>query len=111
MDRLYVDREFISDNPQKIWENKGAKDPDIIIGITKDEMFLLQQTTLQKSKNITDYLKHFEEMLEAHFKNSSKVAYKKARELYKPKCIPSYLEALKLSVAFDSDRLFICASR
>ena len=107
----YVDREFISNNPQNILASKAAKNLDIIIGITKDEMFMLHQTTLQESKNISDYLKHFEGMLETHFKNSSKAVYKKARELYKQKCIPSYLEALKPSVAFDSDRTFICASK
>ena len=30
--------------------------------------------------------------------------------LYKPYCILSYLEALKPIVAFESDRMFICAS-
>ena len=106
-----VDREFIADKPQKIWEDGDVKKQDIIIGITKDEMFLLQQYLLQKSTNISFYLKHFEELLKMHFKNSSKAVYEKARELYKPKCIPSYLEALKPSVAFESDRMMICGSR
>ncbi|CAB3989667.1 Hypothetical predicted protein [Paramuricea clavata] len=106
-----VDREFISDKPQKIWEDKDVKNQDIIIGITKDEMFLLQQHVLQKSTNISYYLNHFEELLKMTFKNSSKAVYEKARQFYKPKCISSYLEALKPSVAFESDRMMICGSR
>ena len=107
----YVDGEFISDSPQKAWENKAAKNLDIIIGITKDEMFLYHQSLIERSKNISVYLEYFKELLEMSLKNSSKAVYDKANELYKPKCIPSYLEALKPSVAFDSDRMFICASR
>ncbi len=107
----YVDGEFISDNPQKVWEEGKVKNHDIIIGITKDEMFLYHQSLLEKSKNISVYLKKFEETLKMHLKNSSKAVYEKVRELYKPKCVPSYLEALKPTVAFDSDRMFICASR
>ena len=107
----YIDKEFISDNPQKLLEEGGAKNLDIIIGITKDEMFLYHQSLLEQSKNISVYLKFFRELLEKTFKNSSKAVYDKANELYKPKCIPSYLEALKPSVAFDSDKMFICASR
>ena len=106
-----VDREFIADKPQKLWEDRDVKIQDIIIGVTKDEMFLDQQYILQKSTNISYYLKNFEELLKMHFKNSSKAVYEKARELYKPKCIPSYLEALKPSVAFESDRMMICGSR
>ncbi|CAB4003973.1 Hypothetical predicted protein [Paramuricea clavata] len=106
-----VDREFISDKPQKIWEDKDVKHQDIIIGNTKDEMFLVQQYLLQKSTNIRYYLNHFEELLKINFKNLSKAVYEKARELYKPKCIPSYLEALKSSVAFESDLIMICGSR
>ena len=107
----YVDGEFISDDPQKLWEKGEVKNLDIIIGITKDEMFVSHQSLLEKSKNISVYLKTFEATLKTQFKNSSKAVYEKARELYKPKCIPSYLEALKPSVAFDSDRMVICASR
>ena len=106
-----VDREFISDKPQKIWVDRDVKNQEIIIGVTKDEMFLQLQYLLLKSTNISYYSKHFEESLKMHFKNSSKAVYEKARELYKPKCIPSYLEALKPSVAFQSDRIFICGSR
>ena len=106
-----VDREFISDKPEKIWENGDIKKQDIIIGITKDEMFMGQQYVLDKSTSISYYLKHFEELLKMHFKNSSKAVYEKAREMYTPKCICSYLEALKPSVAFESDQLIICGSR
>jgi carboxylesterase type B len=106
----YVDREFISDKPQKIWEKGEVKNSNVIIGVTKDEMFMLHQNLLLNSKNISVYLKRFEGILKSHFKNSSKAVYEKARELYKQKCIPSYLEALKPSVAFDTDRGFICAS-
>jgi hypothetical protein len=111
MDCPNVDREFIADKPQKLWEDRDVKIQDITIGVTKDEMFLDQQYILQKSTNISYYLKNFEELLKMHFKNSSKAVYEKARELYKPKCIPSYLEALKPSVAFESDRMMICGSR
>ena len=104
----YVDGQFISNKPQKIWEKGEAKKSNVIIGVTKDEMFMLHQNLLQNSKNKSVYLKRFEDILKKHFKNSSKAVYKKARELYKPNCIPSYFEALKPSVAFDSDRIFIC---
>ncbi|CAB3999757.1 Hypothetical predicted protein [Paramuricea clavata] len=106
-----VDGEFIADKPQKLWEDRDVKIQNIIIGITKDEMFVGQQQLLQKSTNISYYLKNFEELLKMHFKNSSKAVHEKARELYLPKCIPSYLEALKPSVAFESDRWMICGSR
>ena len=86
-----VNFEFFSDNPQKLWENKVAINLDTITGTTIDQMFILQQTRLQKSKNISDYLKHSEAMLKSEFiYNSSKAVYKKAKELYKPKCIPYY---------------------
>ena len=107
----YVDGEFIFDNPDKIWENGDAKNLDIIIGITKDEMFLYHESLLKRSKNVTVYLEYFEGVLKSHFKNSSKAVYEKARMLYKPNCILSYLEALRPSVAIDSDISFICASK
>jgi carboxylesterase type B len=107
----YVDGEFFSDEPQKLWEDGEVKNGDTIIGITKDEMFMMEQSMLQRSKNTSYYLEHFKRTLKSHFKNSSKAVYEKARELYEPSCIPSYLEALKPSVAFHSDITFICASR
>ena len=106
-----VDGEFFSDHPQKIWAKSEVKNQDIIIGVTRDEMFLDQQYLLYNSNNISLYLSHFEELLRSQFKNSSKKVYEKARKLYIPKCVPSYLEALKPSVAFQSDRAFICAAR
>ena len=106
-----VDGEFFSDYPQKIWAKSEVKNQDIIIGITRDEMFLDQQNLLYSSNNISVYLKHFEGLLKSQFTNSSKEVYKKARQLYVPDCVPSHLEALKLSIAFQSDRVMICAAR
>ncbi|XP_028397962.1 cholinesterase-like [Dendronephthya gigantea] len=100
-----IDKEFISDHPQKLWAKGEVKNQSIIIGITKDEWFYMEQKLLKQSKNISKYLEYFEIKLEEHFKNSSKAVYDKARELYQPKCIPSHLEALKPSVAFGSDIL------
>ncbi|CAB3995414.1 Hypothetical predicted protein [Paramuricea clavata] len=77
-----VDREFISDKPQKIWEDGDVKNQEIIIGVTKDEMFMVLQNELLKSTNISYYLKYFEKLLKKHFNNSSKAVYEKARELY-----------------------------
>ena len=106
-----IDGDFFSDSPQKLWETGGVKNQDVIIGITKDESFLSTQNLLKITKDVNVYLKHFENTLKGHFKNSSEAVYKKARELYKPECIPSYLEALKPITAFESDRMFICPSR
>ena len=105
-----VDGDFFSDSPQKLWEIGEVKSQDVIIGITKDEMFLSGQQLLKTSRDIDVYSRHFEDTLKEHFKNSSEAVYKKARELYRPECIPSFLEALKPIVAFESDRRFICAS-
>ena len=106
-----VDKEFFSDNPRMLFKKGELKNQDIIIGITKDEMFYYTQGLLERSKNISLYLRHFEEMLKTHFKNSSEKVYKNARKLYLPKCIPSYLEALKPIIEFSSDQEFICATR
>ena len=106
-----VDREFFPDNPRNLFEKGEVKYQDIITGITKDEMFLYKQDLLESSKNISFYLKHFEGLLKTHFKNSSETVYKNARKLYLPKCVPSYLEALKPIVAFSSDEKFICAAK
>ncbi|XP_028397988.1 cholinesterase-like [Dendronephthya gigantea] len=106
-----VDKEFITDQPKKIWESGNVKKQDVILSFTKDEAFLNDQELLKTSKNISDYLNWFEHKLKAHFKNASEAVYEKARELYQPKCIPSFLEALKPSVAFGTDESFICASR
>ena len=74
---------------------------DLIIGIAKDEMFLGEQDLLKQSKNISYYLKNFEEKLIAYFKNLSEAVYEKVIELYKPQCIPLYLAAIKPSVTFE----------
>lgn len=106
-----VDGEFFPDNPRKLFAKGEVKKQDIIAGITKDEMFLYVQDLLERSKNISLYLKYFEGMLKSHFKNSSETVYKNARKLYLPKCVPSYMEALKPIIAFSSDERFICATK
>ena len=106
-----VDREFFSDYPQKIWAKSEVKKQDVIIGTSRDEMFLNEQYLLYSSNNISLYLKNFEDLLKAQFKNSPNDVYEKARQLYIPKCVPSCLEALKPSVAFQSDQLIICGTR
>ncbi|XP_046846337.1 acetylcholinesterase-like [Xenia sp. Carnegie-2017] len=107
----YVDGGFFIEHPQKLWKEKKVPQKDIIIGVTKDEMYLSVQYLLSHSRNISIYLNYFEKQLEAYFgKNTSKVVYDKAREFYKPACIPSFLEAMKPSIAFESDVMFICSS-
>ena len=72
---------------------------------------MFAQQLLSHSRNISIYLSYFEKRLEAYFgKNTSKAVYDKAREFYKPACIPSFLEAMKPSIAFESDVTFICSS-
>ena len=106
-----VDGEFFSDHPEKLWAKGEVKNQDILIGVTRDEMFLYQQYLLYNTHNISLYLNHFEQLLKSHFKNSSKEVYEKARKIYIPTCVPSYFEALKPSVALESDRGFICKAR
>ena len=106
-----VDNEFIADDPHSLWKNGMVKNCDIIMGITKDEMFFSQWPLIINHRSIDFYLEHFQDVLRSHFGNASEEVYEKARALYEPKCVPSYIEALRSSVNFESDRYFICPTR
>ena len=106
-----VDGEFFSDHPQQLLEKGEVKNDDVILGITRDENFLVY-VELLKQKNGSVYAQHFEKLLKTVLKNSSKKIYEKARELYNQECASdSYIEALKPLVALGSDTTFICPTR
>ena len=57
-----VDREFIAGDPYKLWKNGTIKLREIIIGITKDEIFFALWTLIISHRDILFYLEHFEDV-------------------------------------------------
>lgn len=86
---------WITDDPRTLWKNGMVKKCDIIIGITKDEMFFSQWSLIISHRDIAFYSEHFEDVLRNHFGNASQEVYIKARALYQPKCIPPYIKAIR----------------
>ena len=111
----YIDGDFLMDEPKKLLNDGKVKNKYVILGVTKDEAFLWEQTLLQQSRNITYLTKQFHEKLRKGLnsiirlkKNWSKAVYDQAVKLYQPKCIPSFIEAFKPLVAFQTDTQFAC---
>ena len=112
----YIDGDFLMDEPKKLLNDGKVKNNYVILGVTKDEAFLFEQTLLQQSRNITYLTKKFHEKLRKELnllkqrlkKNWTEAVYEQAVKLYQPECIPSFIEAFKPSVAFQTDTQFAC---
>ena len=112
----YIDGDFLMDEPKKLLKDGKVKNNDVILGVTKDEAFLWEQNLLQQSRNITYLTKQFHEKLRKELnllkqrlkKNWTEAVYEQAVKLYQPECIPSFIEAFKPSVAFQTDTQFAC---
>ena len=112
----YIDGDFLMDEPKKLLNDGKVKNNYVILGVTKDEAFLWEQNLLQQSRNITYLTKQFHEKLRKELnllkqrlkKNWTEAVYEQAVKLYQPECIPSFIEAFKPSVAFQTDTQFAC---
>ena len=104
----YVDGDFLTDQPRKLLENGIVKNGEVILGVTKDEMFLTFGPLLGMTRNISFLTEKFQETLKESLKNSSEAVYNQALKLYQPECIPSFIEALKPTVAFSTDQVYVC---
>ena len=51
-----MDKEFIVDDPQTLWKNGVVKKCDVIMGITKDEMFFSQWPLIINHRDVGFYL-------------------------------------------------------
>ena len=111
-----IDGDFLMDEPKKLLNDGKVKNKYIILGVTKDEAFLWEQYLLQQSRNISYLTKQFHEKLRKELnllkqrlkKNWTEAVYEHAVKLYQPECIPSFIEAIKPSVAFQTDTQFAC---
>ena len=107
-----VDGDFLMDEPKKLWKDGKVKKADTILGITKEESFFIEEALIETSRNISFLTEKFHEKLETTLTmrlNGSNVAvYDQALKLYQPKCIPSFREAFKPTMAFLSDFYFVC---
>ena len=112
----YIDGDFLTDDPKKLLNEGKIKNTDVILGVTKDEGFFSEYVLLQQSRNITYLTQKFHEKLKNQLnllkqilrKNWTEAVYNEAAKLYQPKCIPSFIEALKPLVAFQTDLQFAC---
>ena len=112
----YIDGDFLMDEPKKLLKDGKVKNKYVILGVTKDEGFIWEQTLLQQSRNITYLIKKFQEKLRKKLnllkqrlkKNWTEAVYDQAVKLYQPECIPSFIEAFKPSMAFQSDTQLTC---
>ena len=114
----YIDGDFLMDEPKKLLKDGKVKNKYVILGVTKDEGFIWEQTLLQQSRNITYLIKKFQEKLRKKLnllkqrlkKNWTEAVYDQAVKLYQPECIPSFIEAFKPSMAIQTDTLFACGT-
>ncbi|XP_028416350.1 cholinesterase-like, partial [Dendronephthya gigantea] len=103
-----LDGDFFKKLPAKMLEEGQHKHVDLMIGVCEHEAFLWHFSNLQNNQTTEFYINYFKQNLQFELKDFSGDVHKKALELYEPKCYPNYVEALRPTIDFQTDKYWSC---